>query len=38
LQQSGEPKAVRRNITMGPRGGIPVRVRARAAARGRRAA
>jgi cytochrome P450 len=38
LQQSSEPKAVRRNITMGPRGGVPVLVRKRDAARGRRAA
>jgi cytochrome P450 len=38
LQQSSEPRAVRRNITMGPRGGVPVRVWKRQAARGRKAA
>jgi cytochrome P450 len=38
LRQDHEPRSVRRNITMGPRGGVPVRVRRRVAVRGRRAA
>jgi cytochrome P450 len=38
LTQQRAPRPVRRNITMGPRGGIPVRVRRRLATSRRRAA
>jgi cytochrome P450 len=38
LREREVPRAVRRNITMGPRSGVPVVVRRRAGAQGRRAA